>query len=128
MAEVSAPDLARELNIRQSRLNELLHDITPANERPGRGKRWGWTREEADTLKEILASEIKDSWKLPTQRKLSDIEISELAQDLLAGGPTGLPDGTDPTDALERLRVWAPGLDGVHVADESPGDGVILHA
>lgn len=128
MAEVSAPDLARELNIRHSRLTELLHDITPQEERPGRGKRWGWTREEADTLKEILAPEIKESWKLPALRKLSDDEIAVLAEDLIDGGPCELPKGADPNYALEQLRVWRPGLEGVHIAEETPGDGVTLHA
>lgn len=68
------------------------------------------------------------SRRIMALRKLSDDEIAELAEELLDGGPCSLPEGADPDYAIENLKTWRPGLKGVHVAEETPGDGVILHA
>lgn len=61
-------------------------------------------------------------------RILDDAEIKVLADELLAGGPVQLPEGANADDTLDRLIGWAPGLQETHIAEETEGDGIIIHA
>jgi hypothetical protein len=61
-------------------------------------------------------------------RILTDEELDTLAKELLDGGPCGLPEGADADDTIDRLQGWAAGLQEVHIAEDTPGDGIILHA
>lgn len=56
---------------------------------------------------------------------LNGIELHELAEEFKGGGPVRLPDNADETDTLTRLATF-PGLEGVHVAEHTEGDGTIL--
>lgn len=59
---------------------------------------------------------------------LTDPEIQDLATQLLKGGPVQLPQGANVDDTVDRLIGWAPGLQEVHIAEETELDGIILHA
>lgn len=124
---VGTTELARELSIRQGRLNELLLNKFPKDQRPGRGKRWSWTREEADALKSEFAPLIHPDWIIHYDRLLSDEELTALVPQFADRGPVQLPEGVDAHDTLKRLRKL-PGLREVHIAEETELDGVILHA
>lgn len=59
-------------------------------------------------------------------RIIDDTEIAELAKGLLDGGPVELPADVNQDNAIDRLIGWAPGLQDVHIAEDTPEDGVIL--
>lgn len=61
-------------------------------------------------------------------RILTDAEIDDLAKEFEDGGPVQLPEGADVDETLSSLRARHSGLQEVHVAEETEGDGVILMA
>jgi hypothetical protein len=125
---VTATELARELKISQSRLTELLHQVYEPAQRPGRGKRWGWTPEEAEELKNRLLTMIPAHWIIEPPRILTDAEIDDLAKEFQDGGPVRCPEGVDVDQVLDQLRTRHSGLQEVHVAEETKADGIILMA
>lgn len=58
------------------------------------------------------------------KRILGSEEIKDLALDLYSDGPVSLPGDADETDALKRLSNWHP---GVHVAERTEMDGILIH-
>lgn len=125
---VTATELARELKITQSRLTELLHRVYEPSHRPGRGKRWGWTPEEAEELKSRLRTMIPAEWIIEPPRVLTDDEIDALAREFEDGGPVRCPEGVDVDATLDALRTRHSTLQEVHVAEETKADGIILMA
>jgi hypothetical protein len=61
-----------------------------------------------------------------TARILKDTEIADLAKGLLDGGPVELPRDVNHDDTIDRLIGWAPGLQEVHIAEDTVEDGIIL--
>lgn len=56
---------------------------------------------------------------------LSDGDLSRLAAQFADGGPVQCPEGVDVQDTIARLNQ-EEGLETVHVAEETEGDGIIL--
>lgn len=53
---ISLPKLAEEMGISSAYLRDFMVDITPEFQRPGKGHRWIFTRETADTIKQLFAN------------------------------------------------------------------------
>lgn len=63
-----------------------------------------------------------------TSRILTDEELTTLVSQFADRGPVQLPNGADVDNTLTRLHELGAPLRGVHVAEETERDGIILMA
>lgn len=123
MENITTARLADDLGCSAAFLRSQLSQMPQLDgRRPGRGRPWVLTPDLVEEIKSLMPP-IPEIHRV---HKLSDREIEDLAAEFADGGPVQLPTGAHVLDTLNRLRSW--GITGAHVAEVTPGDGVILHA